>query len=155
MMAEALDVEAIVIDRSAEKETLKLLFHYLVNSIDAAALLPAALSASLITEQQRSDCASEADPYKKAEKFVGHLQRAVNGDTANFRKFLKVLHITNQGSIATRLQSKRKACYGDRTCVYFNVFSLYKLSAISCYKHTYEQTYKRNNLLLLIGDIQL
>ena len=144
-MAEALDVrkrsmdvEAIVIERSAEKETLKLLFHYLVNSIDAAALLPAALSASLISEQQRSDCACEADPYKKAEKFVGHLQRAVNGDTANFRKFLKVLHITNQGSIATRLQSKRKACYGDYI-VYFNVILLYyKLSAVRCccYKHT-------------------
>ena len=134
MMAEALDVEGVVMDRSAEKETLKLLFHYLVvNSIDAAAILPAALSASLISEQQRSDCASEADPYKKAEKFVGHLQRSVNGDTANFRKFLKVLHITNHGSIASRLQSKRKTRYGDCTCVYFMslmFISLYKLSAI-------------------------
>ena len=30
MMAEAIVLEAAVIDRGAEKETLKLLFHYLV-----------------------------------------------------------------------------------------------------------------------------
>ena len=99
--------EAAVIDKSAEKETLKLLFHYLVDNIDAAALLPAALSARLISDRQRSDCASEADPYEKAEKFVGHLQRAVNGDTAKFHTFLEVLYKTNQGNIASRLQSKR------------------------------------------------
>ena len=99
--------EAAVIDKSAEKETLNLLFHYLVDNIDAAALLPAALSARLISDRQRSDCASEADPYVKAEKFVGHLQRAVNGDTAKFYTFLEVLHKTNQGNIASRLQSKR------------------------------------------------
>ena len=105
--AEPEDLKAAVIDRSAEKETLKLLFHELVNSIDAVALPTAALSASLISEQQRSDCTSEANPYKKAEKFVGHLQRAVNGDTAKFHTFLKVLRETNQESIASRLQSKR------------------------------------------------
>ena len=110
-MAEALDIRALdhedLIDRNAEKETLKRSFHYLVDSIDAAALLPAALSASLISDQQRSDCASEADPYKKAEKFVSHLQRVVNGDSTKFHTFLEVLRRTNQRRIASRLQSKR------------------------------------------------
>ena len=89
---------------NGEKETLNLSFAYLVNSLDADTLLPAALSASLISEQQRSDCASEADPYKKAEKFVVHLQRAVNGDRFKFHIFLKVLRETNQEGIAVHLQ---------------------------------------------------
>ena len=99
--------EAAVIDRSAEQETLKLLFYYLVNSIDATALLPAALSESLISEQQRSDCASEADPYMKADKFVGYLQRAVNSDSTKFHKFLEVLQKTNQETIKLCLKSER------------------------------------------------
>ena len=88
---------------SAEPETLKLVFSYLANSIDAAALLPAAMSRQLITERQRSECASELDPYKKAEVFLGHLQRAVNGDYIKFHAFVQVLHETGQASIAWRL----------------------------------------------------
>ena len=91
---------------SAEPEALKLAFSYLVNSIDAAALLPAAMSRQLITERQRSECVSEPDPYKKAEVFLGHLQRAVNGDYIKFHAFVQVLHDTGQPSIAWRLHGK-------------------------------------------------
>ena len=90
----------------AEPEALKLAFSYLANSIDAAALLPAAMSRQLITERQRSECASELDPYKKAELFLGHLQRAVNGDYIKFHAFVQVLHETGQASIARRLHGK-------------------------------------------------
>ena len=91
---------------SSEPEALKLAFSYLVNSIDAAALLPAAMSRQLITERQRSECASELDPYKKAELFLGHLQRAVNGDYIKFHAFVQVLRDTGQPSIAWRLHGK-------------------------------------------------
>ena len=49
---------------SAESKALKL-FEYLVDSIDAASLLPG-LSSKLITDRQRTDCVDEGDPYKKA-----------------------------------------------------------------------------------------
>ena len=61
---------------AAEPEALKHSFSYLVNSIDTAALLPVALSRNLITDRQRTECYNEADPYKKAETFVGYLQLA-------------------------------------------------------------------------------
>ena len=93
----------LAVGSSAEPEALKLVFSYLVNSIDAAALLPAAMSRQLITERQRSECANEIDPYKKAEVFLGHLQRAVNGDYIKFHAFVQVLHETGQVSIAWRL----------------------------------------------------
>ena len=93
---------------TAEQETLKLKFSYLVNSIDAAALLPAALSRQLITERQRVECFSEPDPYKKAEKFLGHLQRAVNGDSENFHIFVQLLNESGQAKIASRLLTQGK-----------------------------------------------
>ena len=89
-----------------EPEALNLAFSYLVNSIDAATLLPPALSKQLITQPQRSDCASEPDPYRKAEKFLGHLHRAVNGDNTKFHTFVQVLRETGQVSIASRLRGK-------------------------------------------------
>ena len=88
---------------SSESEALRLAFSYLVNSIDSTALLPAALSAGLISESQRSECASETAPFKKAEKFLGHLQRAVNGDSNKYHTFIQVLKETGQASIAWRL----------------------------------------------------
>ena len=97
---------ALPVVSSAEPETLKLAISYLVNSIDAAALLPAAMSRQLITERQRSECASEADPYKKAEVFLSHLQSAVNGDYIKFHAFVQVLHETGQASIAWKLHGK-------------------------------------------------
>ena len=97
---------ALPIGSSAEPEALKLAFSYLVNSIDAAALLPAAMSRQLITERQRSECANEIDPYKKAEVFLSHLQRAVNGDHIKFHAFVQVLHETGQAGIAWRLHGK-------------------------------------------------
>ena len=89
---------------SAESEALKIAIDYLVNSIDTAALLPKALRAHLISEHQRSECASEVDPYKKAEKFLGHLLIAVNGDSNKYHTFMQVLKETGQASIASRLQ---------------------------------------------------
>ena len=86
----------------AEPEALNLAFSYLANSIDAGALLPAAMSRQLITERQRSECASEVDPYKKAV-FLGHLQRAVKG---NYIKFHEVLNDSGQATIARRLHGK-------------------------------------------------
>ena len=88
----------------AEPEALKHSFCYLVNSIDTAALLPAALSRNLITDRQRTQCYNEADPYKKAETFVGYLQRAVNGDYNNFHTFVQILRETGQAQIAFRLR---------------------------------------------------
>ena len=97
-----------------EKETLRVLFGDLVESIDTAILLPAALSSSLISEQQRSDCASEADPYKKAEKLLTYLQRSVNGDSNKFHTFVKILRETNQETIAVRLQGMiNEVCWHD------------------------------------------
>ena len=89
---------------SAESESLKLAFSYLVNSIDTASLLPGAFSSKLITDLQRSDCVTEPDPYKKAEKFVGHLQREINGDTNKFHIFVQLLEGSSQVEIASRLR---------------------------------------------------
>ena len=88
----------------AEPEALKHSFSYLVNSIDTAALLPAALSRDLITDRQRTECYNEADPYKKAETFVGYLQRAVNADYDNFHTFVQILKETGQAKIVSRLR---------------------------------------------------
>ena len=88
----------------AEPEALKHSFSYLVNSIDTAALLPAALSRNLITDRQRTECHSETDPFKKADKFVGYLQRAVNADYDNFHTFVHILKETGQAQIASRLR---------------------------------------------------
>ena len=101
----------------AEPEVLNLAFSYLVNSIDAATLLPSALSKQLLTQPQRSDCASEPDPYRKAEKFLGHLHRAVNGDNTKFHTFLTVLRETGQVSIASRLYGKALTHYSIIYCI--------------------------------------
>ena len=93
---------------TAEQKTLKLMFSYLVNSIDTDSLLPAALSRELITERQRLECFSEPDPNKKAEKFLGHLQRAVNGGSENFHIFVQILDESGQESIASRLKTQGK-----------------------------------------------
>ena len=88
---------------SAESEALRLAFSYLVNSIDTTSVLPAALSANLISNSQRSECTKETVPFKRAEEFIGHLQRAVNGDSSKYHAFIRVLKETNQSSIASRL----------------------------------------------------
>ena len=88
---------------AAEPEALKHLFSYLVNSIDTAALLPAALSRNLITDRQRAECTNETDPYKKAETFLGHLQRAVNADCSNYHTIIQILKETGQVKIVSRL----------------------------------------------------
>ena len=77
--------------RSEEAEVLKLALEYLVTTIDTSSLLPAALSRGLIREQQKADCTSVSNPYKKAEKFLEYLQRAVNGDSRKFHTFVQLL----------------------------------------------------------------
>ena len=94
----------VVGESPPELEALKHLFSYLVNSIDTAALLPAALSRNLITDRQRTECYNEADPYKKAEIFLGYLQRAVNTDYDNYHTFVQILKQTDQAQIASRLR---------------------------------------------------
>ena len=89
---------------AAEPEAIKHLFSYLVNSIDTAALLPAALSRDLITDRQRAECSNETDPYKKAETFLGYLQRQVNTDNENYHTIIQILKETNQAQIASRLR---------------------------------------------------
>ena len=89
---------------AAESEALKHSFSYLVHSIYTAALLPAALSRNLITDRQRTECYNEADPYKRAEMFVGYLQRAVNHDYNNYYTIVQILKETGQVVIASRLR---------------------------------------------------
>ena len=103
---------------AAEPEALKLAFRYLVNSMDVTSLLPSALSRQLITQPQRSDCASELDPFKKADKFLGHLLRAVNGDNTKFHTFLTVLRETGQVSIASSL-------HGKITCIIIIIYNYF------------------------------
>ena len=74
---------------SAESEVLSQAFSYLANSMDTTALLQPSMGRKLITARQRSECVNEPDPYKKAEVFLGHLQRAVNGDVTNFTRLYK------------------------------------------------------------------
>ena len=88
---------------SAEAKTMKLAFEYLVNSMDTSSLLPAALRRGIITEQLKADCASESNPYRKAEKFLEHLQREVNGDSSKFHTFVQLLVDTGHSNLASRL----------------------------------------------------
>ena len=88
----------------AEAEAFKLSFAHLVNSIDASSLLPDALSRGLITDRQRTDCVNEADPYKKAEKFIGQLQREINGDSNRFHSFVQLLDSSGNEKLASCLR---------------------------------------------------
>ena len=88
----------------AESEVLNVAHSYLVSSIDVTTLLRLAYSRSLITASQRRECASEPDPYQKAEMFLGHLQRAVNGDSNKYHTFVQTLLDTHQASIASFLE---------------------------------------------------
>ena len=89
---------------SAESEALKLAFSHLVNSVDTTSLLPVALSRGLIREQQKADCTSETNQYHKAEKFLDHLQREVNGDSRKFHIFLQLLVDNGYSNLASRLR---------------------------------------------------
>ena len=100
------DVAAkIVPGFSPEAETLNLAYSHLVNSIEIDSLIPIALSKQLLTSRQRDDCCiGEATDYKKAEKFLGYLQRAINGDSDKFHTFVEILDDTKQVKIATWLR---------------------------------------------------
>ena len=90
---------------SAESESLKVSFSYLVNIVSTPLLSsPARLSNNLITDRQRTDCVNEPDPYKKAEKFLGHLQREVNGDSNKFHTFVQLLEKSGHVKLASRLR---------------------------------------------------
>ena len=90
-------------NRSAESEVLGLAFDYLTNRIDSTSVLPVALSVHLITDSQKNEYDSVADSFKRAVKFIGHLQSAVNDDSNKYHTFIRVLKETGQSSIASRL----------------------------------------------------
>ena len=92
---------------SPESQALILQFEYLYRSIDVTPLLPGALSAGVITESQRSECAEQPHGRKRVEKFLDHLVRRVNGDTSNLHKFLQILRQTEHDVIASCLQGMR------------------------------------------------
>ena len=92
---------ATAAENSAESKALRLAFSYLVNSIDLNSVLPAALNAGLISESQRSDFVSVADPVGN---FLGHLQRAINVDSNKYHTFVQVLEETRQFMLAQCLQ---------------------------------------------------
>ena len=102
-MAAAAVAAKTVPEFSPEAEALKLDYSYLVNSIDTDSLLPIALSKQLLTIRQRDECAGESTDYKKAEKFLGYLQRAINGDSDKFYTLVQILDETSQSKIASRL----------------------------------------------------
>ena len=87
----------------AAAEALKHSFSYLVNNVDTDALLPAALSKHLITDHQRTECYNEADPYKKAEMFLGYLQQAVITGYDSYHTFVLILKQTGQLQTASHL----------------------------------------------------
>ena len=103
----------VVSSSTAESEALKHSFQYLVNSIDTDAVLPGALSSDLITDRQRTECANESDPYKKAETFLGHVQRAVNGNPKKFNDFLDMLQKTSQKEIVSCLRGTSDQSLSD------------------------------------------
>ena len=90
--------------RPAEAVVLERNFGYLVNSIDAASVLPEALAKGLITARQKSKCSGESDPYEKSDEFLGYLYRRINSNHKKFHTFLQVLDRTGQESIAERLR---------------------------------------------------
>ena len=91
--------------RPVEVVVLERMFSYLVGSIDAISVLPEAFSEGLITTRQRTECSAViVDSYKCAERFLEHLQRAVNGDCEKFHTFLQVLDRTGQEKIAEHLR---------------------------------------------------
>lgn len=89
---------------SPEAESLKLTYSYLVKSIEIDSVIPDALSRQLLTSRQRDDCAGESTDYKKAEKFLGYLERAINGDSNKFHTFVQILDETSQAKIASKLR---------------------------------------------------
>ena len=93
----------LVMAVSVESEALRRSFSYLVNSIDTAVLLPAALSRGLITEPTRQNCNDGSDSYRRAEKFLSALQRTVNGNSEMFHIFVEILSVTGQEVIVSRL----------------------------------------------------
>ena len=89
---------------SAESGVLRLTFTYLAARIDLTSVLPAALSAGLISESQRSDCNSDTNPFIRALKLVGHLQKAVDGDSKKFHTFVQILKETGHVDLALHHQ---------------------------------------------------
>ena len=107
--------------RPVEIVVLERMFSFLVGSIDAASVLPDALSEGLITFRQWNDLAEVRDCYKCAEKFLGHLLRAANGDHEKFHTFLQVLKRTGQEKIAEHLRGSSHYEIFKRLNVLFSV----------------------------------
>ena len=94
-------IASMTTHRPAEVVVLERNFSYLVESIDAASVLPEALSKGLITDRQKSKCSGESDSYEKANEFLGYLYRTINSNHKKLHTFLQVL---GQESIAERLR---------------------------------------------------
>lgn len=88
---------------SPEAEALSVSTPYLVSSVDINSLLLAALGRRLINDRMRTECVNETDAYRKAEKFLEHVQRATNADKRNFHIFLEILKETGQTVIESHL----------------------------------------------------
>ena len=97
-------IDTAIDSESVKAEVLRLEYKYLHDSIDAGSLLAGALSDGIITDQQLADCREETDAYKKAEKFLEHLKRRVNGDPGRFDTFLQLLRKHGENHIANRIQ---------------------------------------------------
>lgn len=78
-------------------------FNYMVDSIDAGSVAPAALSEGLIADRQRDECLHEQSSYKKAELLLGYIRRAISGQHDNFFKFVRILRNTGHSTQATQL----------------------------------------------------
>lgn len=89
---------------TAEVVALVRAFSYLSKSIDAASVIPEALSKGLITQNQMSDCSRCENIYKKAETFLNYLLRTVNGNSRYFHTFAEVLDRIGQESVAAHLR---------------------------------------------------
>ena len=92
------------LEESPEEKTIRLKFQYLVKSLDVSSVLPAAYSAGLIDDNQRLECGSYSNPYKKTEVFVGIIGREVAANSKNLRTFIQILYNTSHTSIAQRLE---------------------------------------------------
>ena len=88
---------------SAKAEALRHVSEYLVNSMDTSSLLPGAHAREIISERQKAECVSELNLYQKADKFLEHLQREVNGDNSKFDTFVQLLKDSDHSMLASRL----------------------------------------------------
>lgn len=72
----------------------------LSEAIHAPTALPKALRECLINDRQRADCDGQSDDYKKADKLLDHIRKAIVSDTSNALKFATILDEMNLSRLA-------------------------------------------------------